>query len=268
MLAPDATRVDATSWHLAQHCPVTAVLACGFALSPRPLPRCTHTVTPYGACLTPGAECCIRCNSAPLRAGGRVVPELVRVHPSQPGEGGAAADRATQAAVAEGPAGAAQPEGGRAREPVPAPAAPQPPVQGAGGVRAETGDPCPAVLAAGDAGDAAGQVHIIGGQVHDLAGAGAGVGEQPDQRLVAERLELCGRAGPAGGLACLDEGVNFAGGEGLDVGFADRRCGEPEQHVGVCLAFGFHPFGELLQGGLFRPDAGGGGPGGPKVGQE
>src|SRR6266699_4712275 len=29
MLASDATRVDATSWHLTQHCPVTTVLACG-----------------------------------------------------------------------------------------------------------------------------------------------------------------------------------------------------------------------------------------------
>ena len=78
MLAPDATRVDAASWHLAQHCPVTAVLACGFALSPRPLPRCTHTVTPYGACLTPGAECCIRCNSAPFEVGEPGVAQLVQ----------------------------------------------------------------------------------------------------------------------------------------------------------------------------------------------
>src|SRR6266699_478879 len=29
MLASDATRVDATSWHLTQDCPVTTVLACG-----------------------------------------------------------------------------------------------------------------------------------------------------------------------------------------------------------------------------------------------
>src|SRR5580704_12199561 len=66
MLASDATRVDATSWHLAQHCPVTAVLACGLALLPRSPPRCPRTVIPYGAVLTPGAERCIGCNSAPL----------------------------------------------------------------------------------------------------------------------------------------------------------------------------------------------------------
>src|SRR6266566_1039280 len=68
MLASDATRVDATSWHLTQHCPVTTVLACGFAPLRRSRSRCTRTAIPYGALLAPGAECCIRCNSAPLAA--------------------------------------------------------------------------------------------------------------------------------------------------------------------------------------------------------
>ena len=34
-LSSDATRMDATSWHPAQRCPVTPVLACGFALLAR-----------------------------------------------------------------------------------------------------------------------------------------------------------------------------------------------------------------------------------------
>ena len=45
MLASDATRVDATSWHLTQHTPVTPVLAWGFALPPRSPPCCTRTAT-------------------------------------------------------------------------------------------------------------------------------------------------------------------------------------------------------------------------------
>ena len=77
MLASHATRVDATSWHLTQHCPVTAVLACRFALPPRS-PSCwTPTATPYGVVLTPDPECCIECNSAPFQNSLIRVPQLV-----------------------------------------------------------------------------------------------------------------------------------------------------------------------------------------------
>src|ERR1700719_2000952 len=79
MLASDATRVDATSWHLTQYCPVVAVLACGVGLPPRSPPRGDRTSIPCGAVLTPDAECCIRCNSAPLARGGVAVPHVVQV---------------------------------------------------------------------------------------------------------------------------------------------------------------------------------------------
>jgi hypothetical protein len=51
MLAADATRVGATSWHLTQHGPVTRVLACVLALPPQSPPRCAQTAIPYGAVL-------------------------------------------------------------------------------------------------------------------------------------------------------------------------------------------------------------------------
>src|SRR5437667_12658332 len=73
----DATEMDATSWHLAQHRPVSTVLTCRFAGSSRSPSRRTRAAIPYRAALTQTTECCIRCNSAPLEAGGEGVPAAV-----------------------------------------------------------------------------------------------------------------------------------------------------------------------------------------------
>src|ERR1700730_17504266 len=77
MLDSDATRMDATSWHLTQHGPVTAVLACWFVRWSRSPPHRSRTRIPCCAVLTPGPECCIRCNSAPLDPGQDGVPDPV-----------------------------------------------------------------------------------------------------------------------------------------------------------------------------------------------
>src|ERR1700691_3766294 len=102
MLAPGATRVGATSWHLTQHCPVTAVLACRSALPPRSPSRCARTAVPYGAVLTSATERCIRCNSAPFdpRQDGVAVPVAADALGGHPGQ--VPADPGPQVVIAAG----------------------------------------------------------------------------------------------------------------------------------------------------------------------
>ena len=105
---------------------------------------------------------------------------------------------------------------------------------------AERHHPALAALAPPDDGQPLRQVHVVGAQADDLAGAHAGLDHQPHDGLVAAVDELLA-------LACLDQPGAFVVGQPLDHRGVELGRRQVTQRVGVGQVLLDQPRAEALQ---------------------